>query len=59
MLTGRFFDATLGSSEKNSLPSMRILVTDLPLAVILPSVSTSTPGRRLRRSSTTAFGGVL
>ena len=59
MLTGRFFEATLGSSLKNSLPSTRIFDTSLPLAVILPSELTSTPGRRFSRSSTTALGWVL
>ena len=59
MFTGRFFDATFGSSEKNSFPSTNILVTSLPLAVILPSESTSTPGNRFNKSSTTALGCVL
>ena len=59
MSAGRFFEAIEGSSAKNSLPSTRILDIDLPLAVILPSEPTSTPGRRLSRSSTTAFGWVL
>ena len=59
ILTGRLREATVGSSLKNSLPSTRILLTSLPLAVILPSELTSTPGRRLSRSSTTALGCVL
>ena len=59
MFTGRFREATVGSSLKNSLPSTSILLISCPLAVILPSLLTSTPGRRFSRSSTTALGCVL
>ena len=59
MSAGMFFDAMVGSSLKNSLPSMRIFFTSLPLAVILPSLLTSTPGMRFKRSSTTALAWVL
>ena len=59
MLAGRFFEATLGSSVKNSSPSIRIFVTSFPCTVIFPSSSTSTPGNFLNMSSTTALGCVL
>ena len=59
MSTGRFLVATLGSSEKNSLPSTNILVISFPAWVIFPSLSTSTPGSFFNKSSTTELGCVL
>ena len=56
---GRFFDATFGSSEKNSFPSTRIFFIAFPLTVIFPSLSTSAPGKRFIRSSSIEFAGVL
>ena len=50
---GRFFEATFGSSEKNSLPSTITFFTSLPFTVIFPSLSTSTPGIFFKRSSKT------
>ena len=55
---GRFLLASLGSSEKKRLPSTSILVTCSPCAVMVPLLSTCTPGSFLSKSSATAFGFV-
>ena len=48
--------ASLGSVPKNSFPSTSTRFTSCPLALMLPSLSTSTPGNLFSRSSTTALG---
>ena len=53
ILAGRFLEATFGSSEKNSFPSTITFFTSFPLTVILPSLSTSTPGIFFNKSSKT------
>ena len=55
MLAGRFLLAIEGSSRKNCLPSIWILLIVLPLAVMEPSELTSTPGSFLSRSSSTSL----
>ena len=51
--------ATVLSSLKNSLPFTRILDTDLPLTVMLPSLPICTPGSLRIRSSTDEPSGSL
>src|SRR5204863_8897401 len=48
-----------GVIAKIVLPSTMIRFTGLPFTVILPSLSTITPGNFLSRSCTNAFGNVL
>ena len=55
----RFLVAIVGSLPKNSSPSTKTLFTSLPWELMLPFLSTSTPGSFLSKSSTTALAFVL
>ena len=59
IFAGIFLVARLGSSRKNSFPSIIILVMVLPFAVMLPSESTSTPGSFLISSSSISVSEIL
>ena len=59
ILAGMFLDASCGSSRKNVLPSMVIFDMVSPLAVMLPSESTSTPGSFFSKSSSMSLSVVL
>ena len=48
-----------GSFPKNGFPLTKILLTSLPLTLILPSASISTPGNCFSKSSTVASFLVL
>ena len=56
---GIFLEASCGSSRKNVFPSMVIFLIVSPLAVIEPSVPTSTPGNFLRSCSSMSLSEVL
>ena len=59
ILAGMFLVAREGSSRKKVLPSMVIFLISSPLAVTLPSESTSTPGSFLSSCSSISLSVVL
>ena len=59
ILAGIFLEANCGSSRKNVLPSIVILLIVCPFAVTEPSEPTSTPGSFLSKSSSMSLSVVL